>query len=640
MDALRVLVVEDSEDDLLLLVRRLRAERFDPTFRRVDNEADLRAALADGAWDLLITDYVLPGFGGLEAIAIVRAEAPDLPCIVVSGQIGEATAVEAMRAGAADYIMKDNLGRLGPAIRRELEEARTRKERRRVAAALAEERERHAITLRSIADGVVATDIAGRITLMNRVAETLCGWSIREANGRSLAEVFETLDEKTRTPIGDPVPQVLASGRNADAGARYVLVARDGTERIVAVTASSIRDRESRTIGTVFVYHDATERSRLERELLRAQKLESVGILAGGIAHDFNNILTGVLGNVSLSRAMTTPADPINERLVEAEKALVRARDLTLQLLTFARGGMPIKKTSSIRELIVDSASFVLRGSRARCEFFIPDDLRPVEVDPGQISQVIQNLVLNADQAMPTGGTITVSAANVPATGGGPDHVRITVKDQGVGIPQAHLDRIFDPYFTTKPGGTGLGLATSYSIVRNHGGSISVESRPGDGATFHVLLPAAKGGPAPTAAPEGEALRGRGRVLVMDDEPLVRSVAEQMLRHLGYETATAADGQEAVDLYAAARGRGERFDVVVVDLTVPAGLGGVETAALLRRLDPEARIIVSSGYSSDPIMSEYPRHGFCAVVSKPYTVRELGRALREALDAPLPPLKR
>ena len=357
-------------------------------------------------------------------------------------------------------------------------------------------------------------------------------------------------------------------------GSREILVARGGNERIVAVTASAIRDPLSRVIGTVFVFKDVTDWIRMERELLRAQKLESIGILAGGIAHDFNNILTGVLGNVSLARALSGPSDSIQDRLVEAEKALVRARDLTMQLLTFARGGMPVKKTASIRELIVDSASFVLRGSRAQCEFQIPDDLWPVEVDPGQICQVIQNLVLNADQAMPGGGTIAVWAANDDDGEGGAGAVRLSVRDQGIGIPEEHLERIFDPYFTTKPGGTGLGLATSYSIVRNHGGTLTVESRQGAGATFHVLLPAAKGAVVPARGVDDVAVGGRGRVLVMDDETLVRSVVEQILRHLGYEATTVADGAAAVAEYRQALEQGRRFELTLLDLTVPGGMGG------------------------------------------------------------------
>lgn len=504
MEPLRLLLVEDSEDDAIVVARHLRSEQFEVAVRRVETLDALEAALTEGGWDLVITDYILPGLDGLEAVRAVRHRDPDLPVLVVSGQIGEATAVAAMRAGANDFIMKDSLARLGPAIRREMEDARVRRERKQV-------------------------------------------------------------------------------------------------------------------------------ETRLLRELQRTQRLESLGVLAGGIAHDFNNILTGVLGNISLCRHLVSPSDPVQERLAEAEKALVRARDLTMQLLTFARGGMPIKKPSEIRDLIVDSATFVLRGSRSRCEFDIPDDLSPVEVDPGQISRVLQNLVLNADQAMPGGGVITIRARNLPGPEGSLHRVQISITDQGVGIPEDDLECIFDPYFTTKKGGSGLGLTTCYSILRNHGGSISVESRVGHGSTFHVVLPSTDAAASPAQAPRDGTLQGHGRVLVMDDEPLVRSVATQIMIRLGYEVVAVSDGGEAAECYRQARESGRPFDLVILDLTVPGGVGGIETLGLLRRLDPDVRAIVSSGYSSDPIMAEYSKYGFRGVVVKPYTVGEMGRMLREAL---------
>jgi len=292
-----------------------------------------------------------------------------------------------------------------------------------------------------------------------------------------------------------------------------------------------------------------------------------------------------------------------------------------------------VKQTAAIRDLIVDSAQFVLRGSRSQCEFSIPEDLAPVDVDVGQFSQVIQNLVLNADQAMPDGGVIRIRAENVRGPDGRPRSVRVFLADTGVGIPESHLERIFDPYFTTKPGGTGLGLATSYSIVRNHGGTITVESRVGSGSTFCIEIPVAAGHPVQVERPPTTRTSGHGRrVLVMDDEPLVLSVARQILKHLGYEVETASDGAEALRVFQNARESGRPFDVVIVDLTVPGGIGGIETLEALKRVDPAVRVVVSSGYSSDPIMADYARHGFCGVVAKPYTVSELNRAISEAVQ--------
>jgi len=633
LEPLRALIVEDSEDDAQILVRTLSRDGFDVVSRRVETLEDLVDALKAEVWDIVISDYVLPGFDGLRAIASVRQHDPDLPCIVVSGRMGEDIAVEVMRAGANDYLMKDRLGRLGPVVRREIADGRARHERRAMQAAIARERELHAIVLRCIADGVVATDTEGRITLMNRVAETLSGWRLDQARGRHLLEVFPTRHPRSGEAMPDPVPAVVQNGQAPRTFPHEVLTARDGTQRLVAITSSPVRDEASRIIGAVFAYRDVTERRRLEQEGLRAQKLESLGVLAGGIAHDFNNILTGVLGNISLAASVVAENEPIRARLLEAEQALVRARDLTRQLLTFARGGLPVKQTAAIRDLIVDSAQFVLRGSRSQCEFSIPEDLAPVDVDVGQFSQVIQNLVLNADQAMPDGGVIRIRAENVRGPDGRPRSVRVFLADTGVGIPESHLERIFDPYFTTKPGGTGLGLATSYSIVRNHGGTITVESRVGSGSTFCIEIPVAAGHPVQVERPPTTRTSGHGRrVLVMDDEPLVLSVARQILKHLGYEVETASDGAEALRVFQNARESGRPFDVVIVDLTVPGGIGGIETLEALKRVDPAVRVVVSSGYSSDPIMADYARHGFCGVVAKPYTVSELNRAISEAVQ--------
>ncbi len=385
------------------------------------------------------------------------------------------------------------------------------------------------------------------------------------------------------------------------------------------------------------VSRDITDRKRMEEELLKAQKLESVGILAGGIAHDFNNLLTAILGNITLAKTYAGSASRSYGRLEEAEKASLRARDLTQQLLTFSRGGMPVKRTASIENLVRESAGFALSGARSRCEFSFPGDLPPVFVDPGQIGQVVHNLVVNADQAMADGGTVRVSgetvllaAGEVPPLKPG-QYVRICVADRGVGIPGENLSKIFDPYFTTKRKGNGLGLATAYAIVRKHDGHISVESRVGAGATFHLYLPAAAGTvPEPAREPERPPA-GKGKVLVMDDEEMVRGVAADMLAALGYEAAVAEDGAAAVALYREARESGASFDAVIMDLTVPGGMGGKEAIRILREIDPDVRAVVSSGYSNDPVMSEYERYGFLSIVIKPYTAAQLGEALRKVI---------
>jgi two-component system cell cycle sensor histidine kinase/response regulator CckA len=389
---------------------------------------------------------------------------------------------------------------------------------------------------------------------------------------------------------------------------------------------------------------DITERKQLEGERQRIDKLESVGTLAGGIAHDFNNILTGILGNISLAILKTqTHNDDINEILKEAEKASLRAKDLTQQLLTFARGGAPIKKLMPINDLIKDTVSFALRGSNVNCQFSIRSDLWQAEIDEGQIGQVISNLVLNARQSMPMGGMIEVGAENITISKGqrpetiaplqAGDYVRIAITDHGIGIPPQHIDKIFDPYFTTKQAGSGLGLATCYSIIHNHDGHIGVISEVGKGSTFSIFLPASrKEIEIEKFDIKEELLAVKGRILIMDDEKVVTDIAGRMLKYMGYEdVAFAADGDEAIKLYRAAMEAGNPFAVVMLDLTIPGGKGGTETIKELLEIDPEVTAIVSSGYSDNMTMAKYSEYGFKAVVSKPYTIEQLSKTLRQVM---------
>jgi PAS domain S-box-containing protein len=508
--------------------------------------------------------------------------------------------------------------------------------------ALAGEKERLAVTLRSIGDGVVTTDTAGNVILLNKVAEELTGWCQEAAVGKHIDEVFAIISENTRQPLDNPVEKVLSSGCIVELVNHTVLVSRDGKERIIADSAAPIRDRESRIVGAVLVFRDITEKRRMEEELLKAQRLESIGILAGGIAHDFNNLLTAILGNISLSKMYVTEGDKLHKKLSEAEKASLRARDLTQQLLTFSRGGAPVKRTASIAEIIRDSTAFSLSGSKVTCTFAIPEDLWMVEVDEGQISQVINNIILNAEQAMPAGGVIEVTCRNVHV---GEDdqlpieegrYILVAISDQGEGIPVEALPRIFDPYFTTKDGGKGLGLSTVYSIVKNHDGHITVSSQPGVGTTFTIYLPVADfteqyGAQEEHAVGEFEEPLAKGTVLVMDDEENIRDVVAEMLSFIGYETVLSRDGTEAVSLYRQATNSGKPFAAVLMDLTIPGGMGGGEAMRILREIDPEVKGIVSSGYSNDPILSDYRSFGFQGIITKPYKIGELKDVLERVI---------
>ena len=393
----------------------------------------------------------------------------------------------------------------------------------------------------------------------------------------------------------------------------------------------------------VVILTDITERELLHNELVKMQKLESIGVLAGGIAHDFNNILTGIMGNLSYARLMIETGHAADSSLESAERASARATDLTRQLLTFAQGGEPIKKVLSVRRLINEAVTFMLRGTNVRGEIRIDDAVQAIEADEGQISQVCNNILINAVQAMPEGGVLRIAAGlhilkavNTLSLPEG-EYVRISFSDEGGGMPGEVLRRIFEPYFSTKDSGSGLGLASVYSIVTRHGGSISVESELGKGSTFTILLPATKATPPvePSGPSSGvrpiKGSQGRLPLLVMDDEAVIRDLATNMLTYLGYEVHVCADGEAAVRLYEEALAEGTPYAAVLMDLTIPGGMGGLEASRRILALDGDACLIVSSGYSHDPVMSDHLAHGFTGVLAKPYMVADLDQVLHTVL---------
>ena len=581
--------------------------------------------------DLVLMDIMLEGdMDGVEAAEQIR-DRFGIPVVYLTAHADEKTLHRAKTTGPYGYILKPfNEMELHTNIEIALYKSGLEKK-------LKENEQLLATTLRSIGDAVITTDVNGSVTFMNPVAESLTGWRQKDAVRRPLRDVFNIIDEHTGKQIEDPVTRVLRDGVAVGLANNTVLIAKDGTKRSIDDSGAPIKDCKGNIMGVVLVFRDITEKRRAERELLKADKLESLGVLSGGIAHDFNNILTSILGNISIARMFAKPGDKIFERLEEAENDCMRARVLTQKILTFSRGGAPIMKTAFISELLRDSASFALSGSNVRCEFSIPDDLWRVEVDEGQIAQVISNLIINASQAMPGGGVINLLAENIvvderqgiPLNNG--RHVKISVTDHGIGISKEHFQQIFDPYYTTKRGGSGLGLAIAYSIVKRHNGYIDVKSIPGKETTFSIYLPASSK-EALAEKESGEKIRGgKGKILVMDDEKMIRDVVGDMLGILGYEAEFAKDGAEAVELYKKAEQSVRPFDAVIMDLTVPGGMGGKEAVRKLAEIDPEVKAIVSSGYSDDPVMADFRKYGFSNVVAKPYNIKELGDALYEVL---------
>ncbi len=509
-------------------------------------------------------------------------------------------------------------------------------ERARAEAALAEEKELLNVTLRSIGDGVISVDRTGRIVLINKAAEALTGWSQAEAEGRLIEEVFRIHDGETGEPLPNPARSEDGSGIAA-LGNQTVLIHKDGTERVIADSCAPIYSQAGDTIGVVLVFRDVTETKKMEEEMIRADKLESMGILAGGLAHDFNNSLLAILGNITLAKRRTKNDPKVSERLEDAERACLLAKGLTQQLLTFSKGGMPVKRTASIVEILEDTSVFALSGSNIECNVSVEEEIWPVDIDVTQICQVINNMTINAKQAMPKGGIVDLVAENVivdgathlPLTGG--KYVKLQIRDEGTGIARDDLQKVFDPFFTTKEEGSGLGLTTAFSIVQKHGGHIEIESTVDVGTTVEIYLPASKreigaarkAASAPTSRNE--------KVLLMDDEVSVRKVVGELLKHLGCEVEFAADGREAIAVFEAARERKVSFDVVILDLTVINGMGGKEAMERLLKIDPETRAIVSSGYFNDPIMANYQEYGFRKAVHKPFRIEDLSEAIAETM---------
>jgi two-component system cell cycle sensor histidine kinase/response regulator CckA len=415
----------------------------------------------------------------------------------------------------------------------------------------------------------------------------------------------------------------------------FLIITKSGETRwVMGNIASTIYQGKQAMLG---YFIDISEHKSLEDQFIQAQKMEEVGTLAGGIAHDFNNILTAILGNIGLAALDDKISPLVKDRLAQAEAACLRAQTLSQQLLTFAKGGKPVKKLFSAVELLTKFTAFTCVGSPVKCETTFPENLWWIEADPRQIDQVFQNLTINAFHAMPTGRPIKIWAENLalgtesdlPLTAG--RYIKISVRDQGMAIPAEHLPRIFDPYFTTKQKGSGLGLASAYSIIKNHHGHIAVESKPGVGTTFHIYLPAIKKQATPQPEEDSDLPVGTGKILVMDDEEMVREVLGIMLTRLGYEGEFARDGGEAIAMFVKAHGSGQAFAAVILDLTVPGGMGGKEALAKLLEIDPQVKAVVSSGYSDDPIMADFQKYGFSGVIAKPYRISELGKILHEVV---------
>ncbi len=495
-------------------------------------------------------------------------------------------------------------------------------------------------TLNSIGDAVIATDKEQKVVLLNPVAERLTGWKLAEACGRNISEIFVIINARTRKPAQIPTESVIGMDKVIGLANHTVLISRDGKEYQIADSAAPIRGQNGEVTGVVMVFRDVTEEYLMQEELHKIERLKSIGMLAGGIAHDFNNILTGIYGNIALAREALSENHPAGKALDESEHSLERAVSLTRQLLTFAVGGSPVREHVSLGSLIKEVVSFDLTGSNVKLVLDCPPGQQMADVDRGQIQQVFSNLTVNAREAMPSGGHLYISLealeiADDQSSGLKPGrYIKVTVRDEGCGIPPELQQRVFDPYFSTKNAGTGLGLATTFSIIKRHGGDIKLESRVGFGTTFTLYLPACEEikEPAPKShQPPSFAIDFKPRILIMDDEPAICKLASQALEILGCEVTAVADGQKAIETYQKELTAGQRFDAIILDLTVPGGMGGSAAISEILRIDPDAVAIVSSGYADDEVMANYEKYGFRGIVCKPYSLNTLRTVLHSVI---------
>jgi PAS domain S-box-containing protein len=502
------------------------------------------------------------------------------------------------------------------------------------------EKQQLATTLKSIGDGVITTDKVGNITLINDRAKSILDLDKQNNHDKHFDNILTFRKDNSDDTISDPFEYLISDQEQQHQNVELLLKTVIGRQKSILISNALLNDDAGNFFGVVFVLRDVTDQKALEDELQKKQKLESLGILAGGIAHDFNNILTAIIGNLSLAKFLIQPENELYELIDSAENASSQAKGLTQQLLTFAKGGTPVKGIFSIEDIIHDFVGFTLSGSNVKYHTQFEENLPLIEVDSGQINQVIQNLIINADQAMPTGGNlyINVKIAKIlnskvlelkPGT-----YIQIDIKDEGIGIQKNHLNKIFDPFFSTKIKGSGLGLSTSYSIINKHGGLLSVISKLEKGTTFTIMLPVNEKIKSRKSNKENikKDLSGKGRILIMDDEKIIHGITSNILKKNGYEVVESFNGDETIEQYIHAKQIKKPFAAVILDLTIPGGMGGKETIKKLMEIDLDVKAIVSSGYSNDEVMSDFSKYGFKACLKKPYNSFELLKSLKNILS--------
>jgi len=648
--SIRLLLAEDSHDDAWLVQRHLERGGLVPDILRVQDADGLRGALEGGRWDLVIVDDAMPGFSGLEAIRLIRAHCPSLPCVMLSGTVTEESAAEAMRLGANDYLVKGNLTRLVPAVERELRESANRAERRRAERALAASEERTRLIIQQALDAVVSFATDGLITEWNLRAEELFGRSRAEVIGRPFEDVV--LAAVHRIEFVQALADGFTSSPTLGLKRRVEVTGAHRDGHAVSLELSLVPVPSSAGLYFSAFLRDLTERrdaeakrASLEAQLRQSQKMEAIGKLAGGVAHDFNNLLTVIQGQASMVESGMLAADEVLPAVRAIGEAADKAADLTRQLLAFSRRQVVQLAPSDLNELVADLGKLLRRliGADVQLHTVLAPGSVHIKADTGMIEQVLMNLAVNARDAMPQGGSLIVSTSIVQATppataGSSPGHgqyARVSVEDSGVGIASEHLPHIFEPFYTTKDKArsTGLGLATVFGIVEQHHGWVDVVTQIGSGTTFSVYLPYSTTAPIPVIAPVLPLTMPRGYegILVVDDDVAVREMIRDVLARQGYRVREAASGRDALDVW---QRHHQDIALVLTDIVMPDGMTGPDLVDRLTATRPDLRVIYTSGYSTESDRVEAQLREGVNFLQKPYRPGTLVRLLRQRLDEP------
>ena len=642
----RILIVDDSQRNITLLETMLSDARY-TSFVSITDPRKTMSLYTSFKPDLIILDINMPDMDGYQVMKMLQTINKDdyVPVLVITAQQDKCTRLKSLQSGAKDFLTKPfDLTETLMRIRNMLE----------VRLLHNQTHDQNALLEQKVSERTKDLSDAQRIAQMGNwvwdIVSNSIHWSdeIYRIFGLNPQEFDATYDEFMNFVHPDDKEVVRRSVNDAiyesaPYNIEHRIVLSDGTERIVHEQAEVTFDENGKPLKMIGTVQDITDLKKREDELIKAQKLDSIGILAGGIAHDFNNYLQGIMGYILLAQASAD--DGVKKLLKEAEKLIFQSKDLSSGLITFSKGGDPIRKTILISQLIKDSIALAMSSSRFDCQFAVPDSLWPVDADKGQLGQVFSNIIINAKQAMPSGGKIEAFAENIevntnelyPLKEG--KYVKATIKDHGTGISHEDIQKIFDPYFTTKKSGNGLGLSTCFSIIKKHGGHIDVESGPGVGTTFYIYLPASmtimektpEPGVAKTESTGAASTDCKGKILVMDDEQTFRTVIGEHLKRLKYDVELAEDGNTAVSLYKEAFKTQTPFNAVVMDLIVHNGMGGKEAVEELLKTDPDARVIITSCYVNDTTMSEYKKFGFRSALSKPYEISELDELLQKVI---------